>query len=379
MAEDTRGGVAQAIGFTSLLNTVIGNKAFQIVLFTCLLINPQALAETPSFTGPHNDITDVPGVTVGHVTIKQDHPHTLRTGVTAIIPHAGNLATEGLLAYGEMLNGNGELTGLGPLQDTGVLNSPILLTNTTGVGAVHQGVFDYFDKHYPDQWMGQLPVIGECYDGFFNTITDRTAITPATAVQALESATSGPVAQGRVGAGTGMKSFYLHAGIGSASRQIKIKTKTYTLGVLVNMNHSHFEEMNPAFRKRLEEKLGPLEKVKEKDALDSVTPRPITPRQGSIIIVLATDLPLIPSQLKALSKRALLGIGATGSTLALTSGDGVVAFSTATRLNLKDNADNQITLPMIHPDSRVLSEIYRATVIAVREAQVNALLAAQKQ
>lgn len=332
--------------------------------------------------GPLNAITDVAGVKVGHVTIWRDHPYPIRTGVTAIVPHSRDLARTGLWANGRMLHGNGELTGLWFVRATGILNTPILLTNTFSVGQVSRGVFDYYRRHYPGKtpgstvWPGQLPVVGECYDGYFNTIEDPSAVMPEDAVQAIELARGGAISQGRVGAGTGMRSFGLYAGIGTASRQVMIDGKQYTLGVLVNMNHSRFADLNPVIRTELEKRFGrPLDEIHREDSRNLV-PRASSAiqRQGSIIVVIATDLPLLPYQLEQLALRAALGIGALGSTMASTSGDGVIAFSTAQPVPLGDNAPVVLPLQVIHPD--YLSPIYRATVEAVTEAQINALVAA---
>jgi D-aminopeptidase len=298
------------------------------------------------------------------------------------MPHPHDLATLGLWADGLMLNGNGELTGLGPLQTSGILNSPIMLSNTYSVGAVHTGVFSYFLKHYPGEtrgstrWPGLLPVIGECYDGVFNTIEALNTIQPETAVRALESARSDRVLQGRVGAGTGMRSFELHAGIGTASRQVTLNRENYTVGVLVNANHSRFNTMNPIVRQALEQKLGrSLEALKQQDDQDRVHRESTKPqRQGSIIVVIATNAPLIPTQLRQLALRAGLGIGAMGSTMDTTSGDGVIAFSTATPIHLDSDPPASIPQePVLHPDA--LSPFYRAVVEAVTEAQINAIWA----
>jgi D-aminopeptidase len=330
--------------------------------------------------GQHNAITDVPGVKVGHVTIRRDIPHTVRTGVTAIIPHAGNLATEAVWANGGWLNGNGELTGLGYLQETGLLTSPIMLTNTYSLGKVHDGVFEYFQRTAPGRWVGLLPVVGECYDGFFNTITDRSAISTDDVVRSIETAAAGPVLQGRVGAGTGMRSFELHAGIGSASRKIEVDGKPYHIGVLVNANHTNnkgLTHLDPVIRQKLEAQLGPLTQIKAEDATHKAVQPPVAPpRQGSIIVIIATDLPLGPHQLKELVNRAALGLGAMGSTMDTTSGDGVIAFSTAQRIPLEADGPNPSSLipttVMLHD---ALSPVYRATVEAVTEAQINALIA----
>lgn len=339
--------------------------------------------------GLHNDITDVPGVRVGHVTITRDAPAHLRTGVTAIIPHDGDMAQTGLWAAGRWINGNGELTGLGPLGEngSGVLNSPILLTNTFSVSAAQRGVFDWYRDHYPGKtrgstvWPGQLPVVGECWDGVFSAIQTPDAVLPLHAVLALDAVQDGPITQGTVGAGTGMRSFGLHAGIGSASRRITLDGKAYTIGVLVNANHSHFEHLNPAIRTAMEAILGTsLEKLHQRDDADRLpwvaTEEALqAPRQGSIIVIIATDLPLNPRQLGLLIERAALGIGATGSTMDTTSGDGVVVFSTAQKLPLGDKAPALLPdAPTVHPDA--LTPVFRATAEAVTEAQINALLAA---
>jgi D-aminopeptidase len=373
--------------------------------------------------GPWNAITDVPGVKVGHVSIRKESPQTIQTGVTAILPHSEDLANIGLWAYGQMLNGNGELTGLGPLQTSGILNSPILLTNTHSVGIVHQGVFDYFAKHYPSEpersgssrWRGELPVVGECWDGMYNTIWDRRAITPHDAVVALEQATSGEVPQGKVGAGSGMRSFGLRAGIGSASRRLSFSNpekvsgnmvknmaehseKHYTIGVLVNTNHSRMEDLDPVILQKLETYWKqPLERIKAQDEQALVLkkvgfslPASVKPisekqisestamvlprRQGSIIVVVATDLPLLPHQLKTLVERVPLGLGAMGSRMGTSSGDGVVIFSTATKIPLETEDPFLQNIESIHPDE--MTPIYHALVEAVTEAQINALLAA---
>jgi len=320
--------------------------------------------------GPYNAITDVSGVEVGHVTIQKESPHRIRTGVTAIVPHSGNLALTGLWASGRMLNGNGELTGLDYIQQSGILNSPIILTNTYAVGTADTGVFDYYAKHYGTSWPGALPVVGECYDGVFNTIEDRSAVSPQDVVTAIETAQSGPVPQGRVGAGTGMRSFELHAGIGSASRRIQLGNTWYTVGVLVNMNHSRLADLDPTIRSVLEKALHhTLADLKAQDDLDRVKRAPGS--DGSIMIVIATDLPLLPHELSLLVDRAALGIGQLGSTMAMSSGDGVIAFSTATQIPL-DSAE-PISMSAIHPEQ--LTPVFRATIEAVTEAQINALLA----
>ncbi len=333
-------------------------------------------------TGPRNDITDVAGVSVGHLSLRSKAAPIIRTGVTAVLPHAGNLATQGLWAWGGMLNGNGEFTGLSLVRDSGILNSPILLTNTWSVGQMVTGTMQYFQRAYPGEtpgstlWPGQLPVVGECYDGTFNAV-EHTAITPDMAGRVLRQTRTGPVLQWRIGAGSGMRSFELHAGIGSASRQIEMAGRTYHIGVLVNSNHSRLPDLNPQIRERLEALFDmSLDALKALDDADRVERKPSAqqaPRQGSIIVIVATDLPLMPNQLRQVGRRVALGIGNTGSVMSTTSGDGVLAFSTARLLPLEGQETIPLSGQLIHPDA--MTPVYRATVEAVTEAQINALIA----
>lgn len=339
--------------------------------------------------GSNNAITDVPGVKVGHVTIRTDQPEHFRTGLTAIIPDMstitagrGNIATWGLPAAIAVLNGNGELTGTGPIETAGILNSPIILTNTRSVGIAIEGVYQFFNTHYANErWPGELPVVGECWDGIYSTIT-MPAIQPKDVIEALEKASSGPVSQGRVGAGTGMRSFEMHAGIGSASRRLVIDGKAYTLGVLVNTNHSRLPDLNPQLAQLLEQRWGkPLSEVKISDDKDaqwrskvSAMSETQTKRQGSIITIIATDLPLAPHQLRMLAERSALGIGETGSFIATSSGDFTLAFSTANSFRVGSGAPSVLgDTQSFNSDN--MNPIFKATVHAVLEAQLNALLA----
>lgn len=298
--------------------------------------------------------------------------------MTAIVPDAayltrehggipvGNLANTGFRAAGVIINGNGELTGLGPLMTAGILNSPVILTNTYSVGVAHQGVFDYFAKHHPREWSGQLPVVGECWDGFFSSI-ENPILRPQDTVAAIEHSQEGPVAQGRIGAGTGMRSFELHAGIGSASRKVNYNGQEYTIGVLVNSNHSRLDNLTPLLRGPLEQYWGlPLETIRAQDNAEKAVRSPIpTSRQGSIITIIVTDLPLDSKALHSLAERAELGIGNTGSYMATTSGDFAIAFSTANPVPLGNNAPVVVPSTSVHPDE--LSSAFQATVEATQK------------
>jgi D-aminopeptidase len=284
------------------------------------------------------------------------------------------LATTGFRASSVSLNGNGELTGSSFINEFGVLNSPILLSNTRAVGNLHEGVDRYFEKYFPGQWTCFLPVIGECLDYFFST-PNKNVVLPIAAEEALLQAKSGPVSQGRIGAGTGMRSFELHAGIGSSSRKITVEGTQYTVGVLVNMNHSKLAGLNPEIRREMEKRFGSLDALKALDDRDTAHVKPLVTlaRQGSIQVVIATDLPLNNKQLEELAKRAGLGIGNTGSVMGTSSGDFATAFSTANPLLLNKNVSALEKSIELHPDA--LTPIFKATVEATVEAQTNALVA----
>lgn len=391
--------VRNASSQTGLIRRTVNPAGIGITSSPVRLI-PPCWRRFPS--GRYNAITDVPGLKIGHVTVTREWPSKIRTGVTAIVPDTaaltahwqgenglpgrpGNLANTGFRAAGVTLNGNGELTGMGPLMTAGILNSPIILTNTYSVGMAHDGVFRWFARQYPGEWPGQLPVVGECWDGFYSVIEDP-VLTSGDTMTAIDAARSGPVPQGRTGAGTGMRSFEMHAGIGSASRKVILDGQEYTIGVLVNANHSKLDDLNPLLRASLEQYWKqPASQVRQTDNADQASrPASSTPgslpaappnsRQGSIITVIATDLPLDSKALRQIAERAGLGIGNTGSAMATTSGDFAVAFSTANPLPLGDNAPKIVPTASVHPDA--LSPILQATVEAVTEAQLNAITAA---
>lgn len=334
-------------------------------------------------SGPNNAITDVPGILVGQVTFRRDRPAIIRTGLTAIVPDAAmlthgaeNLASTGFRAAVVCLSGNGELTGGSFINEFGVLNGPVLLTSTRSVGMVYEGAVRYFEKHYPGQWSSQLPVVGECWDGYFSDI-ERFVIPPESVDEAIREARSGPVPQGRIGAGTGMRSFELHAGIGSASRQVSLAGKDYTIGVLVNANHSRLNTLVPEIRQQLEARLGSLDALRLRDERDAARKNVSTalpqPRQGSIQIVIATDLPLSTRELTALGRRAGLGVGHTGSAMATSSGDFVTVISTANPVSMGKQPPPVVNASELHPDE--MTPVYRAVIEAVIEAQLSALIA----
>jgi L-aminopeptidase/D-esterase-like protein len=312
--------------------------------------------------GPMNAITDVDGVTVGHVTLFSGEGKLIvgqgpvRTGLTAILPR-GNAGCARVFAGYFSLNGNGEMTGTHWVEESGLLEGPIMLTNTHSVGIVRDAVIEWqIAKAKMDQpWA--LPVVAETFDGYLNDINGFHVRKPHV-FEAIENACPGPVAEGNTGGGTGMICHEFKGGIGTASRRLDEKTGGYTVGVLVQANHGLRHDLRivgvPAGME-IRENL-----VKSKE-------------EGSIIIVVATNAPLMPHQLKRLARRAALGLGRTGSIGSNFSGDIFLAFSTANATAAV--AQDIVQLTMV-PNEQ-LDPIFDATVSAAEEAIINALVAAE--
>jgi D-aminopeptidase len=273
-------------------------------------------------TGAWNAITDVPGVTVGHVTLNRGlgplkpGEGPVRTGVTAIVPRA-DVWNKKCFAGSFTLNGNGELTATNWVAESGWLETPILLTDTLSVGKVSNGVVSWMAKHYPDMGIEDdvvLPTVGECDDSFLNDQRGR-HVSEADAIAAIETAKTGPVAEGTVGAGTGMVSYRFKGGIGTSSRKLTADLGGYTVGVLANCNMGAREDLL-------------IDGVPVGREITDLMPKR-KPSEGSIIIVVATDAPLLPHQLQRLAKRSAMGLARTGSIASHGSGDFILAFSTA--------------------------------------------------
>ncbi len=324
-------------------------------------------------SGEHNAITDVGGVHVGHVThiedrIDADGEETaVRTGITAVVPSPGDYFSNHLVAGGFILNGIGEMSGLTQAMEWGWLETPILLTNTMSIGSVHRGMIDYMLKHHPE--LGRklsvtIPLIGETDDSFLNDVR-LDSNQAADAVAAIESATDGPVRQGSVGGGTGMISFDFAGGIGSASRVVPRKAGGYTLGVLVQSNFGRMRNLT------VEGKVV----GKELDGLYPYETRRVSDR-GSVIAIVATDAPLLSSQLKQISKRAALGLGRVGTHAAATSGEIVFAFSTANRTSrMAKERTQHLNLSFVAGTS--IDYLYEAAVEATEEAVLNAMFCSE--
>ena len=324
--------------------------------------------------GRFNAITDVKGVEVGHSTIiigsgkNEIGKGPVRTGVTAIFPRGKKFNP--VYANWYSLNGNGEMTGTTWVTESGFLETPIMITNTNSVGVVRDAVLKWFiDTNWygDDQWWYTYPVVGETYDGFLNDIYGF-HVQEKHVYEAFENAKSGLVAEGNIGGGTGMLTLGFKGGIGTSSRKVKINNKTYTLGAIVQSNFGS--------KRNLTISGVPIGK-ELKDTLNLVfNAPPANKRQegdGSIIVIVATDAPLFPHQLKRIAHRIPLGIGAVGGRGSNGSGDIFLAFSTANpKAFNRKNSGSVKTFP-----NDKISPLFEATVQVVEESIINAMIAAE--
>jgi D-aminopeptidase len=314
-------------------------------------------------TGPHNAITDVSDVRVGHVTLRRGDGKLVpgkgpvRTGVTAIVPHGGDLWRQKVPAATFVLNGAGEMTGSIWVDTQGALEVPILLTNTMSVGRVMDGVVAYMLARYPGIGVDDnvvAPTVAECDDSSLNDARGL-HVTPEDAVLAITSAKRGPVEEGAVGAGTGMIAFDFKAGIGTSSRVLPKSDGGYTVGVLVNANMDRREGLR-------------IDGVPVGREIRDLMPG--RAKEGSIIAVIATDAPLDHLALKRLASKAALGLARTGASARNGSGDIFIAFSTANRVP-HQSAPLTFDLTVVADDH--LSPLFVAAEEATEEAIVNAL------
>ena len=314
--------------------------------------------------GPVNAITDVAGVEVGYATLiigepKQDTPSgTVRTGVTAILPRGKENNTP-VFGGWFTLNGNGEMTGTTWLEESGLLGGPVMITNTHSVGLVRDAVIAHQIKKWKlDTW--SLPVVAETYDGRLNDVNGF-HVKEGHVFEALDKAHAGAIAEGNVGGGTGMVCHGFKGGTGTASRKTE---DGYTVGVLVQANHGNRRRLTIA-GVPVGEEIG--DRTSRIDAASDGT--------GSIIIVIGTDAPLLPHQMKGLAKRASLGVGRVGGLGENSSGDIFVAFSTANP-NIADTKNPTVQLTAVN-SGRTLNRLYAAVVQSTEESIVNALVAAE--
>jgi D-aminopeptidase len=316
-------------------------------------------------SGQLNAITDVPGVEVGQTTLIEGEGKLVvgkgpvRTGVTAILPLGKSGANTPVPAAMFSFNGNGEMTGSEWVEESGFLEGPVLLTNTHSVGVVRDAVIEWGQKRYPDTEYYSLPVVAETWDGELNDINGF-HVKKEDVFAALDTATSGQVAEGNVGGGTGNRAFDFKAGIGTASRLVSVNDDRFCVGVLVQANFASRENLIIAgvpVGKEITDLKPEIHRDPE--------------REGSILVVVATNAPLFPTQLKRLAKRAALGIGRTGGVSTDSSGDLFIAFTTAAPTQ---EGSHQRWSTVKNPD---LSPLLGAVVQATEEAIVNALVAAK--
>ncbi|MCX6582513.1 MAG: P1 family peptidase [Candidatus Aminicenantes bacterium] len=313
-------------------------------------------------TGPNNTITDVKGVKVGHYTlIKGDN---IRTGVTAILPHAGNIFQEKVPAAIYAANGFGKLTGYTQVEELGNIETPIILTNTLSVPIAADALIDYIFSFEENKDVRSVnPVVGETNDGFLNDIRGR-HIKKEHTLEAIKNASPGPVAEGCVGAGTGTVCLGFKGGIGTASRVIPQSLGGYTVGVLVQTNFGGILEIAGV----------PVGvELNEYYLKKELNPPPKTP-DGSCMMVVMTDAPLDARNLKRLAKRAILGMAKTGGIMASGSGDYVIAVSTNESLRIPHKSPPLLEMKVLHNDA--MTPLFLAVNEAVEEAILNSLFTA---
>ena len=333
--------------------------------------------------GANNAITDVAGVTVGHTTlIEGDGPLVVgqgpvRTGVTVVCPRGPDSLHEPVFAGCHRLNGNGELTGLEWVRESGLLTSPVAITNTHSVGVVRDALVAASVATSRDNdatW--SLPVVGETYDGGLNDINGF-HVRAEHLHAALAAATDGPVAEGAVGGGTGMVCHEFKGGIGTASRVIPARVGGFTVGVLVQANYGQRAWLR-VDGVRVGEAIPTSEVESPYDQASTTRNQP--PGSGSIIVVVATDAPLLPHQCERLAQRAGLGIARVGGTGGHTSGDLFIAFATGNRLpsglGVDDETRGTGTYDVKAVGDVVIDRLFEATIESTEEAIVNAMIAA---
>ena len=339
--------------------------------------------------GPLNAITDVAGVWVGHHTIIAGEgvlvagEGPVRTGVTAVFPFGDDLAAVAYAAY-HSLNGNGEMTGTIWIDESGTLSGPIMITNTHSVGIVRDAVTEWSFQKSGGQAAWSLPVVGETWDGPwppYGGLNDINGfhVKKEHAFAALDAARGGPVAEGNVGGGTGMICNEFKGGIGTASRRFTVGAEQYTLGVLVQCNYGRRDWLRvagiPVGREIRGAEIcyaGDVPEGRVEPPCESGDSSSSRPELGSIIVVVATDAPLLPHQLERVAQRVTLGLGRLGSSASDSSGDIFVAFSTANKVTFNEEPAQVQTLA-----NPYLTSVFLATVEATEEAVVNAMIAAE--
>ncbi len=315
--------------------------------------------------GPLNAITDVAGVRVGHASVIREpdgSPNAARTGVTAIFPHEADPWRERVYAGAHVLNGYGEMIGINQIREWGILMSPILLTSSLAIGRAYDATVRWIAERDREAAREVMPVVSECDDSFLNDPLSF-PLTDADVAAALDAATPGPVPEGNVGAGVGMQCFDCKGGIGTASR---VTTPGYTVGVLVLTNFGDRADLR-------------IDGVHVGEAIADLMP--VSHTEGSCVVVLATDAPLLPHQVRRLAVRAGMGLARTGSYASNGSGEQMIAFASANRLPVRSQTGGELSVRAMLDGAWELSdplhELFAAAVEATEEAVVNALFAAE--
>ncbi len=316
--------------------------------------------------GPKNGITDVPGVLVGQVTLVEDSPHVIRTGITTIVPQDGAIWRRNLFAAGHVLNGNSEVTGLTWINEFGLLCGPLALTGTFSIGAVHEGMVEA-ELTLDTGADFKMPLVSETYDGWLSE-SENFVLRPHHALQALKAATADPVREGNAGGGTGTNAHEFKAGTGTSSRLVALGGEEWTVGILVQTNYGD--------RERLVLDGVPVgREIPTTDVPSCFAERKV---DGSILVVIATDAPLLPHQLKRLAQRAGLGLARAGGLGWPGSGDVFIAFSTGNDLGQATDPGRKLPVEGLRmlPDF-ALQPLMGAVVEATEEAIWNSLCAAE--
>lgn len=315
--------------------------------------------------GKLNKITDVPGVTVGHVTINDG---AIQTGVTAIYPQKRNLFKEKVAASSYVINGFGKTQGLLQIQELGAIETPIVLTNTLNIGIVCDGLIEFMLKENKEIGVSTgtvNPIVGECNDGYLNDIRGK-HVTKEHVFKALSSDTR-DFTEGSIGAGAGMSAFGLKGGIGSASRKVIFNDGEYILGALVLSNFGKLENLTVDGNK-VGQWINEREKPRDTENIEASADK------GSVIIVLATDAPLSDRQLHRVCKRAAVGLGRTGSEIGQGSGDIVIAFSSKNPI-IHENPERESAIT--HFAEEQIDPFFTAAIEAVEESVLNSMVTAK--
>ncbi len=312
-------------------------------------------------TGPLNAITDVPGVLVGHCTIVRDEPRIARTGVTIIMPRDGDIYRDSAFAGFHSFNGCGEMTGIEWIEESGLLSSPIALTNTNQVGLARDAIVRYGADLYGGHAY-KLPVAAETWDGWLSD-ADAFHLTTEDVLYALRTAAAGPVAEGNVGGGTGMICHDFKGGIGTSSRVVDTGAGQYTLGVLVQANHGT----------RAGLRLEGVPVGRHLSCAKIPSPWQHTPPLSSLLVIIATDAPIIATQCSRLARRATLGMARVGAWGGSWSGDLFLAFATGNHIHRETQGPHSIQM-LPHA---ALNPLFEAEAEAVEEAIWNALTGAE--